>query len=226
MKKNFVVMLFALICVIACEKSDQKAEAKVRGTGTGSEWVTLFDGSNLDAWDLTKPGGWVIRDSSMYLAGKGYAWTKETFGDFVLDLDFKVSPKCNSGIFFRTADTKNQVQTGFEMQVFDSYGVEQPGKHDCGAVYDALAPGSNAMNPAGEWNHVTITCDGNIINIVMNDIEIINMDLDLWTTGNKNPDGTKNKFKTALKDFAREGYIGLQDHGHPVWYRNVRIKKL
>ena len=58
------------------------------------------------------------------------------------------------------------------------------------------------------------------------DIEIINMDLDLWTTGNKNPDGTKNKFKTALKDFAREGYIGFQDHGHPVWYSNVRIKEL
>jgi len=219
MKKIFVMMLLAMICVTACKNSDQKAEAE-------SEWITLFDGSNLDAWELTKPDGWVIQDKSMYLAGKGDAWTKETFGDFVLDLDFKVTPKCNSGVFFRTADTKNKVQTGFEMQVFDSYGREQPGTHDCGAVYDALAPSSNVMKPAGEWNHVTITCDDNIINIVMNDTEIINMDLDLWTTGNKNPDGTKNKFKTALKDFAREGYIGLQDHGHPVWYRNVRIKKL
>ena len=52
------------------------------------------------------------------------------------------------------------------------------------------------------------------------------MDLDQWTEPNKNPDGSKNKFAKPLKDFARKGYIGLQDHGRPVWYRNIKIKKL
>jgi hypothetical protein len=52
------------------------------------------------------------------------------------------------------------------------------------------------------------------------------MDLNEWTEPYKNPDDTKNKFQTALKDFARTGYIGLQDHGRPVWYRNIKIKPL
>ena len=52
------------------------------------------------------------------------------------------------------------------------------------------------------------------------------MDVDLWNQPGKNPDGTENKFSKAVKDFAREGRVGLQDHGLPVWYRNVKIKRL
>ena len=50
-----------------------------------------------------------------------------------------------------------------------------------------------------------------------------------WTSGPRpaqNPDGTPNKFKQAIKDFARVGYVGFQDHGRPVWYRNIKIKRL
>jgi len=82
------------------------------------------------------------------------------------------------------------------------------------------------MKPAGEWNYVTIICNENVITIIMNDVQIIDMDLNMWTTPRINPDGTKNKFNTALKDFPREGHIGFQDYGIPVWYRNVRIKAL
>ena len=52
------------------------------------------------------------------------------------------------------------------------------------------------------------------------------MDLNKWTEPNKNPDGTSNKFNTAYKNMPREGYIGFQDHGQPVWFRNMKIKKL
>ena len=62
--------------------------------------------------------------------------------------------------------------------------------------------------------------------MVLNGETVVDADLDRWTEPQKNPDGSKNKFPRAMKDFARSGYIGLQDHGRPVWYRNVRIKSL
>jgi hypothetical protein len=52
------------------------------------------------------------------------------------------------------------------------------------------------------------------------------MNLDDWTEAHQNPDGTANKFDVAYKDLPRSGYIGLQDHGGKVWYRNIRIKEL
>ena len=189
-------------------------------------WKLLFDGKTLNGWILDKPDSWIVKDGTISRSGGGYIWTKERFGNFILDLEYKISPKCNSGVFIRTADLKDPVQTGIEMQIIDSELKKEPGKNDCGSIYDCLAPSTNAMKSVGEWNRIIITCKDNLINIVMNDKKIIDMDLNKWTESNKNPDGTKNKFDKALKDFSREGYIGFQDHGFPVWFRNVKIKKL
>ena len=60
----------------------------------------------------------------------------------------------------------------------------------------------------------------------LNGEQVIDMDLSRWTKPHTNPDGTSNKFPRALKDFARKGHIGLQDHGLPVWYRNIKIRRL
>ncbi|MBN2449326.1 MAG: DUF1080 domain-containing protein [Lentisphaeria bacterium] len=193
---------------------------------TAGEWKALFDGTSLDAWTC-KPGGWTIEDGAVALQPKGgYLWSKERFGDFVLDLEFKVDSGTNSGIFIRTDRTNDPVQTGIEVQVFDSHGKPTGNKHMCGAIYDCLSPSANPMKPAGEWNHMVITCQANVIRIVLNETPIIDMDLDQWTTPNQNPDGSKNKFKTAYKDMPRAGHIGFQDHGKPVWYRNIRIRPL
>jgi hypothetical protein len=201
-------------------------DTALKGESTG--WQVLFDGSNLDNWqnaDGGKPSaGWVIEDDVPTRKPKaGMIWTKERFGDFVLDLEFKTEG--NSGVFFRTDNPKDCVQTGIEMQVYKR--VDKPGKHSCGAIYDALAP-SKEMTKDGQWNHVTITANDNKIGIVLNGEQIIDMDLNRWTEPRKNPapDGSKNKFRTALKDFKREGHIGFQDHGANVWFRNIRIKKL
>ena len=173
---------------------------------------------------------WAVQDGVLTKMGspkdRNDIWTKETYGDFVLDVEFKVTEKTNSGILFRTADIKDPVQTGMEIQVFDSFGREKPNNHDCGAVYDCLAPAKNMVRKPGEWNRCTITAKANRIYVAMNGEPIIDMDLNLWTEPHKNPDGSANKYNTAYRDMARIGHIGFQDHGHQVWYRNMKIKPL
>ncbi len=188
--------------------------------------VPIFDGKTLNGWK-GKPNGWHV-DTEGNLARRqrsGYLWTEETYGDFELQAEFKIAEKCNSGIFFRT-DPGNPVQGGFEIQILDSHGRKEVGVHDCGALYDALAPRMNAMKPADEWNRCVIRAQGPHISVRLNGEEVINANLDHWTTGNTNPDGSRNKFRTPLKELPRFGHIGLQDHGHPVWFRNLRITRL
>lgn len=187
---------------------------------------TLFDGKDLSAWDY-KEGGWVIEDGALARKpGAGFIWSKEQFGNFVLDLDFKISKKGNSGIFIRTGSRPQWLHTGIEIQVLDSFGKEKADKHDCGAIYDCLEPKANASKPADQWQHITITARSQRIGVVLNGQEVIDMNLDEWTEPHKNPDGTKNKFNNAYKDMPKKGYIGFQDHGNAVWFRNVRIKTL
>jgi len=158
-----------------------------------------------------------------------YIWTKEKYGDFVLDLEFKVIDGTNSGIFFRTSDLNDPVYTGIEVQVSNSYGRNNVNnKGTAGAVYDCLEPTKNAINRPGEWNHCVLTCKGSSVKVVLNGEQVIDMDLDRWTEAgwNPEPNRAKNKFPRAIKDFARVGHIGLQDHGRPVWYRNVKVKRL
>ncbi len=196
-------------------------------------WQVLFDGSDLSNW-TDENNIWTIKDGAIAFNGEldgkhkanNYIWSKEKFGDFMLDLEFKVSPKGNSGIFFRTADTDDPVQTGIEFQVTDVHGLETLTRGKGGSIYDCLAPSRNTMRPAGQWNHVTLIAKSNRIIAVLNGWKTIDMNLNDWTEAGKNPDGSENKFKTAYKDMPRAGYIGFQDHGKKVWFRNVKVKPL
>lgn len=189
-------------------------------------WTLLFDGKTPEGWVNLKAGNVEEGTINPNKSGNYVTCTKERYGNFVLSCDVKVSKGCNSGIFIRVDNLKDPVQTGIEIQIFDSAGKEKPNKHDSGAIYDLVAPSKNTMKPAGEWNHVEITCDRNKIHVVMNGEAIADMDLDQWSEAGKNPDGSKNKFTKALKDFAREGQLGFQDHGQPCWYKNIKLRKL
>jgi hypothetical protein len=192
--------------------------------------VVLFDGKDLSAWQPAQH--WTVEDGVLTLKNRtdrqehndNYLYTREQYGDFVLDVDFKAEAGTNSGVFLRTSDMKDPVQTGLEIQV----GVLAPGRPlgrgSPGGIYDLVAPRLNAV-VAGEWNRYTISCKGPNITVLLNGQQVSEMDLDRWTEARKNPDGTPNKFTRAMKDFARVGYVGLQDHGTPVWYRNIRIRK-
>lgn len=172
-----------------------------------------------------KRGSWTMDKGVLTRQGGGDIWTKESYGDFILEMEFKVAEGTNSGIFLRTADVNDPVQTGIEMQIYDSFGRRRPDKYDCGAIYDCLGPTVNAVKAPGQWNRVTILAKGSMISIVMNGKRIIDMDLNDWSEPHKNPDGTPNKFNTAYKDMARQGVFGFQDHGKPVWYRNIKVKR-
>ncbi|MDA7792082.1 DUF1080 domain-containing protein [Opitutales bacterium] len=153
----------------------------------------------------------------------GILWTKGKFGDFEVTLEYKTSEKANSGLFFRT-DPRNPVQGGFEIQIA-SPGLYS-GKHVLGSLYDAKEAAVSAGKPDGEWNMMTLTCKGPSIKATVNGQTTVDVNIDQWTERKKNPDGTKNKFKTPLKDMPRVGHLGLQYHGQPVWFRKFEIKPL
>jgi hypothetical protein len=148
--------------------------------------------------------------------------------NFVLALDFKISPKCNSGVFVRTSPLtprpgKDVGFNGLEIAIDDTRMADF---HDTGAVYDLIKPKANAMKPVGEWNQLQITCDRNRIEVEVNGQLVTRMDLDEWIAPNRRPDGSEHKFDIAYKNHPRRGYIGLQDHGSDCWYRNIKLRVL
>lgn len=228
MRRSIVTPMISATCGILIVLGTLAARAE-------EEFVTLFNGRDLSGWFQSSGGRWVVEEGVIALQREGdgreynhtYLWTEESYGDFVLELEFRVPERANSGIFLRTADIDDPVYTGLEVQITNSYGRRELTRGGtAGAIYDCLAPASNPIRPPGQWNHCRITCRDNIVTVELNGEQVINMDLDQWTESGKNPDGSENKFTMPLKDFARAGRIGLQDHGLPVWYRNIRVKRL
>ena len=187
-------------------------------------WKDLFA---ADLSDAIAPGQWGFDKGELVAKDHETLWTKQSYGNFILDLEFKVAKESNSGVFLRSGDIKN-VLKALEIQVHDSTDGSKYGM--VGAIYDAMPPSKSMAKPVGEWNHFTITCKDSLVSVVFNGEEVIHADLNNWREAKKNPDGTPNKFPVALKDSPRKGPLGLQGlHGKaqaPVWYRNLKIKVL
>lgn len=188
-------------------------------TAADNGFVPMFDGKTLAGWQTT--GNWIVeKDGVVSLHPRpgeagwkrydAYLTTQRKYKDFILDLEFKIEKEGNSGVFLRVGDPKNQVDTGFEVQILDTHDKPNPGAHDCGGVIGTAAPAKNMAKPAGQWNRYVITCQGHHLQVVMNGTKIIDLQLD----------------KSAIKDRPLEGYIGFQDEAKRVWYRNVRIQEL
>lgn len=191
---------------------------------------TIFDGSKADGWILNKgkkplPAANVQADGLNPHKSGGYVVVHDQpHGDFVLDFDYKLTPGCNSGVFIRIGDLNDPVNTGIEVAIDDSTKTDF---HDPGALYDLVKPTVNAQKPVGEWNHMTITARGPHIEVALNGQTVTKADLDQFTERGKRPDGSNHKFKkVTVKDMARSGYLGFQDHGKDCWYKNVKIKDL
>ncbi len=203
-----------LVAVLAGACTATAAEPKQRG------FVPLLNGKDLSGWN-TK-GNWIVEDKGVltlkprpgergWKRYDAYLWAKKKYGDFILDLEYKIPQGGNSGIFVRVGDLKEPVAKGIEVQILDSHGKQgKLGAHDCGGVISAVGPSKNASKPAGQWNRMVITCQGSRMQVALNGEQIVDFRLD----------------KSALKDRPAVGYVGLQDHGQPLSFRNIKIREL
>ena len=188
-------------------------------------WQPLFAADLADA--NLKPSSWFWDQGMLVARTHDTLWTKRPYGDFILDLEFKVAAESNSGVFLRSGDT-SKVLAALEIQVHESADSALYG--EVGSIYNAKAPARKMARPTGEWNRFTLTCRGSQVSLIFNGEEVYAVDLEDWKEARRNPDGTANKFPVALREFSRRGPIGLQGlHGKaqaPVWYRNLRIREL
>ena len=220
------------VLIFAMGSTARAADNELTLAEEAEGWMLLFDGKTTDGWLDSKKqpvAATHVKDGTLNPHPCNYMLIhKEVYDNFKLSLDFKISPKCNSGVFIRTfplkpREGKDVGFNGIEVAIDDTMTA---GFHDTGALYDLVQPSKNAMKSQGEWNHMQITCDRSMISVEVNDIEVTQADLDQWTTSNKRPDGTDHKFDVIYKDHPRMGYVGLQDHGSDVWYKNVKLLRL
>ncbi|WP_031526326.1 3-keto-disaccharide hydrolase [Dyadobacter crusticola] len=224
----------SLIALIAFASTTNNAEAQKKG-----KWETLFDGKSLKGWhswqsDEVLPQ-WKIQDNAIVLTEKGGKdlVTDKEYGDFELELEWKIAEGGNSGIIYHVIEDKKYCcpySTGPEIQVLDDvkhpdakFGKE--GNHKSGSLYDMLPPNDfKAVKPAGQWNKAKVVIKGGRGESWLNGKKVV----DFPTQGSEWENLVSNsKFKT-WEGFgaATKGKIALQDHGDQVSFRNIRIREL
>lgn len=201
-------------------------------------WVLLFDGKTTDGWhSFNKPelgAAWKVDNGTLHLAQHegeeaGDATTAGEYEDFDLKLDWKISPKGNSGVLFLVQEGpghERSYHTGPEMQVLDNNGHPDAKiiKHRAGDLYDLITSKPETVKPAGQWNHIEIKLHKDKLEFWQNGVKVVSTTL--WDA-DWNALVAGSKFKN-MPDFAkfRKGHIALQDHGNEVWYKNIKIRKL
>ncbi|HIA23315.1 MAG TPA: DUF1080 domain-containing protein [Candidatus Marinimicrobia bacterium] len=207
-------------------------------SSNGNEWTILFDGQKVNGLRGYKQqsfpkDNWSIENGTLKtIPPTGIDLiSEEIYKDFELELEWKVSPAGNSGIFyFATEDGDWIWQSALEMQVLDDEGHPDRNnnfpKRTAGSLYDLIGKGikEKKYNPAGEWNHVRIVCKNYVVQHWLNGGKVLE-----YVYGSDEFKNLIANSKFATMPYfakARAGHIGLQHHGEEVWYRNVRIRKL
>lgn len=198
------------------------------------EWEVLFDGTDLGRWRGYRsdevPSGWRIEDGVLAFVPGGDGGdivTMDTYGDFELELEWRVAPGSNSGIFYRATEEEDYIfMTGAEMQVLDNAGHAdgQSPLTSAGSNFGLYPAEPDATRPVGEWNRVRIVARGPRVEHWLNGRRVASYEQGSaeWRERVAN-----SKFAAWPRyGQAMEGHIGLQDHGDPVWYRDIRIRRL
>lgn len=202
-----------------------------RGDG---EWISLLDGQGPTQWRGFRmeelPAAWSLENGVLSLQPGGQGGdivTREQFADFELELEWRLAKGGNSGIFFRVNEAEPRTfESGAEIQVLDNQ-VHPDGQNPltaAGANYALHAPSQDATRPVGEWNHVRLIARGPHVEHWLNGTKVV--EYELWTEHWRSLVAGSKFVEWPRYGLAREGHIALQDHGDPVWYRNIRIRRL
>jgi len=215
-------------------------------------WVLLFDGKTFKGWrglgrDAVPKEHWIIEDNAIKkvptkdvprqadgqpLAG-GDLMTIDTFEDFELAFDWKISPAGNSGVKYNVSEelslknAANRAALGFEYQILDDEknpDAKNGPNRMAAALYDLVAPQNNKLKPVGAYNTAKIIFKGGHGEHWLNGVKVLEYDLG---TPRMNGLLAKSKYK-SIPNFAkkRKGHIVLQDHMDAVWYRNIKIRRI
>lgn len=208
-------------------------------------WKLLWDGKTTDGWrgaklDKFPESGWAIEDGVLKVnksdgaesANGGDIVTTEQYGDFVLSVDFKITPGANSGIKYFVDPDMNKGEgsaIGCEFQVLDDdlhpdakLGVK--GNRTCASLYDLIpAPTTKPMHKE-DWNTAVVYVNGNHVEHWLNGEKVLEYERD-------NAEWNALVAYSKYRDWpnfgnAKKGHILLQDHGDEVWFKNVKIKAL
>jgi hypothetical protein len=193
------------------------------GFAGAAEWKPLFNGENLDGWKAVDGpmSSWKVEDGLLYCSGGGGGWlsTEDEYVNFEVELEFRVPPGGNSGLFLRAPHQGNPAFAGMEIQILDDKGRDytklKPYQY-CGSLYDLEAPKSRVGKPAGEWQKMHVVCNGRNVKVTLNDTPILDADLDRYDDKLATHPGLKRT----------SGHVGLQNHGTRLDFRNIRLREL
>lgn len=180
-------------------------------------FALLFSGKDFDGWE--QKGNWKIEDGAIARKDKGGSLTYKKAkvpDDFELRFDWKVGKGSNSGVYYRPGQ--------YEYQVLDNkvHGDGRNPRTSAASLYFCMAPSKDATRPVGEWNEAKVVCQGSIIQHWLNGERVLDFDY-------KSPKWAKEVELLRIRgaDLAARGaYLYLQDHGDPVWYRNMRLRTI
>jgi hypothetical protein len=245
MKKNLIsVLLISFLMVFTTQtfaQKDNKLSRKEKRNG----WELLFNGKNFDGWRQyageAMPDNWAIEDGAMKVflgegrnsgqgAGGDIIFSDEQFKNFELSIDWKAGDMANSGIFYYVKEDPGKpiYYAAPEIQVLDNENAtdNKIDSHLAGSLYDMIAADPSTVNPAGEWNTCVIKVNNGNATVSMNGTKVV--EYSHWTNEwDELVENSKFKnFEGFQNGIAKEGYIGLQDHGYTVWFKNIKIREL
>ena len=195
-------------------------------TDSPPEFEPLFNGKDLSGWKQFdgKADVWRVEDGMIVCTGKGGGWlgTDRDYDNFILKLEYRLTPGGNSGVYLRAPTAGHISRVGMEIQILDD-SAPQYAKIDfyqySGSLYHVVAPTRRAGKPAGEWNSMEIRAIGRQVVVILNGKKIVDADLDRCL---KDPETAKEHPGLTRKT----GRIGLQSHSERIEFRNLQIKSM